>query len=93
MISNDNAKQTKENFHSYYNQVEYSRRRQLELIDRIIAGDQSLEKDLTAECLLEQFLQNQIWRMLGSLLPQKQPVFEPFQLSDKLLVTKLVEVG
>lgn len=82
-----------ENFHSYYNQVEYSRRRQLELIDRIIAGDQTVEKDLTAECLLEQFLQNNIYRMLGTLLPQKASVLEPFQLSDQLLVLKFEGVG
>jgi hypothetical protein len=85
--------ETLELIHAYFKQLEYSRQRQLQLVDQIIGGESALEKNLSSEFLLEEFLKTRLMRMVGSVIPNSPRLVDPFTLPDELLVSKLVEVG
>jgi hypothetical protein len=85
--------ETLELIHAYFKQLEYSRQRQLQLVDQIIGGESALEMNLSSEFLLEEFLKTRLMRMLGSVLPNSPRLVDPYTLPDELLVSKLVEVG
>lgn len=85
--------ETLELIHAYFKQLEYSRQRQLQLVDQIIGGEPGLEKNLSSEFLLEEFLKTRLMRMVGSVLPNSPRLVDPYTIPDELLVSKLVGVG
>lgn len=82
-----------EMIHTYFKQLEYSRQRQLQLVDQIIGGEPNLERNLSSEFLLEDFLKNRLMKMVGSILPDSPKLVDPFTLPDELLVSKLAEAA
>jgi hypothetical protein len=85
------SKDSLDMIHAYFNQLEYSRKCQIELIDQIVGGESGLEKMLASEFLLEEFLKAQLMRMVGSLIPGRPVLVNPFELSDNYLLRKLEE--